>query len=88
VDCVTGVIDPARGVRTALQDAASVASILITPSAAVAAAQEGLGRRFRRHGRRRHGRHGRHGLLGGRAAFTPPGRPGAGRGPKLSHWLK
>ena len=36
MDCVTGVIDPARGVRTALQDAASVAGILITPSAAVA----------------------------------------------------
>ena len=31
-----GVIDPAKVVRTALQDAASVASILITTEAAVA----------------------------------------------------
>ena len=34
----TGVIDPAKVVRTALQDAASVAGILITTEAAIAEA--------------------------------------------------
>ena len=40
-----GVIDPAKVVRTALQDAASVASLLITTEAAVAEApkEEGAG---------------------------------------------
>ncbi len=40
-----GVIDPAKVVRTALQDAASVASLLITTEAAVADApkEEGAG---------------------------------------------
>ena len=55
-----GVIDPAKVVRIALEDAASVASLLITTEAMIAdrpAAQ--VGRRSGR--RRRHGRHGRHG---------------------------
>ena len=57
-----GVIDPAKVVRTALQDAASVAGILITTEAAVADAPKKGGAGAARHGR--HGRrHGRHGLL-------------------------
>ena len=55
-----GVIDPAKVVRTALQDAASVAGLLITTEAMVAEKPKketpmppGGG----------HGRHGRHGLL-------------------------
>ena len=57
-----GVIDPTKVVRTALQDAASVAGLLITTEAAVS---EAAGRQAGDAGmaRRRHGRHGRHGLL-------------------------
>ena len=59
-----GVIDPAKVVRTALQDAASVAGLLITTEAMVAEKPKkespDAGRRPRW---RRHGRHGRHGLL-------------------------
>ena len=54
-----GVIDPAKVVRTALEDAASVAGLLITTEAMIAdrpKKDEGAG-----DGRRRHGRHGRHG---------------------------
>ena len=51
---------PAKVVRVALQDAASVAGLMITTEAMVAGAAEG--RRSRDAGRR-HGRHGRHGLL-------------------------
>ena len=56
-----GVIDPTKVVRTALQDAASVAGLLITTEAAMRAARRQAGDAD---GRRRHGRHGRHGLLG------------------------
>ena len=55
------MIDPTKVVRTALQDAASVAGLLITTEAAVSelpGRQAGHG-----HGRRRHGRNGRNGLL-------------------------
>ena len=68
-----GVIDPTKVVRAALQNAASVASLMLTTEALIAerpkkkAAGGGGGRRRRR---RRHGRHGRHGrrrrLLGRR----------------------
>ena len=52
-----GIIDPAKVVRTALQDAASVAGLLITTEAMVAeTAEEGV--RSGDAGRRRHGRHG------------------------------
>ena len=52
-----GIVDPAKVVRTALQDAASVAGLLITTEAMVAeAAEEGI--RSGDAGRRRHGRHG------------------------------
>ena len=54
-----GVIDPAKVVRTALQDAASVAGLLITTEAMIADKPEPEGP-----GRRRHaGRHGRHDVI-------------------------
>ena len=59
-----GVIDPAKVVRCALQDAASIAGLLITTEAMIAERPEGGGPGDA--GRRRHGwngRHGRHGLL-------------------------
>ena len=56
-----GVIDPTKVVRTALQNAASVAGLLITTEAAVSEMPED--KPAMPHGRRRHGRHGRHGLL-------------------------
>ena len=71
VDLVeAGIVDPTKVVRSALQNAASVAGLLITTEAMVADrpkkdSARDAGRR------RRHGRHGRHGLLTGRAA--PPG---------------
>ena len=57
-----GVIDPAKVVRTALQDAASVAGLLITTEAMIADKPEPKAAGRRRHARR-HGRHGRHGRL-------------------------
>ena len=57
-----GIIDPAKVVRTALQDAASVAGLLITTEAMVAEKPETEGRcPGRRHAR--HGRHGRHDVI-------------------------
>ena len=58
-----GVIDPAKVVRTALQDAASVAGLLDHHRGddRRQAGAEGPGRRRRRHGR--HGRHGRHDVI-------------------------
>ena len=61
-----GVIDPAKVVRTALQDAASVAGLLITTEAMIAEQPKRTARR----GRRRHGRHGRHGR---HDVIEPPG---------------
>ena len=56
-----GVIDPAKVVRTALEDAASVAGLLITTEAMVADQPEKARRGWRRHARYGwHGRHGRH----------------------------
>jgi chaperonin GroEL (HSP60 family) len=46
-----GIIDPTKVVRTALQDAASVAGLLITTEAMVAEKPK------------KNGRHGRHGFL-------------------------
>ena len=57
-----GIVDPAKVVRTALQDAASVAGLLITTEAMVAEAPKEKPAAGDA-GRRRHGRHGRHGLL-------------------------
>jgi chaperonin GroEL len=57
------VIDPTKVVRTALQDAASVAGLLITTEAAISDAPEDKAQAAdgRRHARR-HGRNGRHGF--------------------------
>ena len=55
-----GVIDPTKVVRTALQDAASVAGLLITTEAGIA---ENAGGQAGNADGRRHGRHGRNGLL-------------------------
>ena len=74
-----GIVDPAKVVRTALQDAASVAGLLITTEAMIGdkpkkdSARDADGRRRRRHGR--------HGLLSPRhqarlgAKGRPKGRP-------------
>jgi chaperonin GroEL len=59
-----GILDPTKVTRTALQNAASVASLMLTTEAMISEApKEGVGRRRRWHGRRhgRYGRHGRHG---------------------------
>ena len=53
----SGIIDPTKVVRTALQDAASVAGLLITTEAMVAEKPEKKGPADAS-GRRRHGRHG------------------------------
>ena len=53
-----GIIDPAKVVRTALQDAASVAGLLVTTEAGVAEAPKKVVGRPRAHAGRRHGRHG------------------------------
>ena len=55
-----GIIDPAKVVRTALQDAASIAGLMITTEAGCRRRAE-EGRWPRPWPRRRHGRHGRHG---------------------------
>ena len=64
-----GIIDPTKVVRTALQDAASVAGLLITTEAMIADAPDDkpapampdMGGMRRRHGR--HGRHGRNDVI-------------------------
>ena len=56
------MIDPTKVVRTALQDAASVAGLLITTEAAISEKPDDKPA-MARHARWRHGRHGRHGLL-------------------------
>ena len=60
VDMVkAGIIDPTKVVRTALQDAASVAGLLITTEAMIAdAPKKDSGPRMPMARRRRHGRHG------------------------------
>ena len=62
-----GIIDPTKVVRTALQNAASVAGLLVTTEAMVAERPEKKGPPAtgrRRHGwNGRHGRHGRYGFL-------------------------
>ncbi len=60
-----GVLDPTKVTRTALQNAASVAGLMLTTDAMVAELVEDEA--GRRHGRWRHGRHGwdgRHGRHG------------------------
>ena len=53
-----GIIDPSKVVRTALQDAASVAGLLITTEAMVAEVPKDKPAMPMRRRRRRHGRHG------------------------------
>ena len=75
-----GIVDPAKVVRTALQNAASVAGLLVTTEAMVAEAPK---KRIRSgDARRRHGRrHGRHGLLISPATIIPLERPRSDPGP-------
>ena len=61
-----GIVDPAKVVRAALQDAASVAGLLITTEAMVAE----VPKRHARHADGRRRRHGWHGLLRARALTT------------------
>jgi hypothetical protein len=76
-----GIIDPAKVVRIALEDAASVAGLLITTGGdgrRQARAEGCCRRRHARHGR--HGRHGRHDVITPRRARKhrgplPRGRP-------------
>jgi chaperonin GroEL len=70
-----GVIDPTKVVRTALQDAASVAGLLITTEAAVSEMPEDKSS-GRRHARRRNGRNGRNGFLVPRSRAKKKGRGG------------
>ena len=53
-----GIIDPAKVVRTALQDAASVAGLLITTEAMIAEMPKDKTPAADARRRRRHGRHG------------------------------
>ncbi len=71
-----GIIDPTKVVRTALQDAASIAGLIITTEATITEfAEEGSPL----DAGRRHGRHGRHGLLSPRLRERLES-PGATRG--------
>jgi chaperonin GroEL len=58
-----GILDPTKVTRTALQNAASVASLMLTTEAMIAEAPKDEAVRRRRHARRHgwYGRHGRHG---------------------------
>ena len=56
-----GIVDPAKVVRTALQDAGSIAALLITAEAMIADIPQKDAPSYGRG--RRHGRNGRHGLL-------------------------
>ena len=77
-----GVIDPKKVARIALQNAASVASLLLTTECAIAEKpepQEGHARHAR-YGR--HGRHGRHVLSHG---LAQPSQPLAESSPRQRH---
>ena len=71
-----GIIDPAKVTRSALQNAASIAALLLTTEALVADKPEKARRRRRRCCR--HGWHGRNGWHG-RHDVTPPLAPAIGR---------
>ncbi len=74
-----GIIDPAKVVRHALQDAASVASLLITTEAMVADRPKKELARAGDAGRRRHGRHGF--LIRPPATYENTRRPRSDPGP-------
>ena len=70
-----GILDPTKVTRTALQNAASVAGLMLTTEGMVAEAPKDEAGRWRRHGRRhgRHGWHGRHGHVSpARWRVAPP----------------
>ena len=71
-----GIVDPAKVVRAALQDAASVAGLLVTTEAMVAELPKEQPAMPAMPGGRRHGRHGRHGLLSPRSLPLPRLRGG------------
>ena len=76
-----GIIDPTKVVRAAIQNAASVAALLITTEAMIAEAPQEGRRRRRRHASGR--RHGRHGFLRSPSAFkliTKDPNPGGNAG--------
>ena len=86
-----GVIDPTKVVRAALQNAASVASLMLTTEALIAERPEEEVVRRRRWPRRwrRHGRHGRHGRRGRRLldrSHTPIDPKGARETGPLFYW--
>ena len=58
-----GIVDPAKVVRTALQDAASIAGLLDHHGSGRRRGTEEEGRARRPRSRRRHGRHGRHDVM-------------------------
>jgi hypothetical protein len=74
-----GVIDPAKVVRTALQDAASIAGLLITTEAMVVQKPEPKGRNARWDGR-----HGRRDVTPRHGDSRPGAAPGSGAAPVLS----
>ncbi len=79
VDLVeAGIVDPTKVVRTALQDAASVAALLITTEAMVADRPRSRSGRRRRRTRPWRRRHGRHGLLSPRIQRVKKGRVSPG----------
>ena len=71
-----GVIDPTKVTRFALQNAASVAGLMLTTDAMVAELpKDDKGGWWRRHGWR-HGRHGRYGYVTPQPNRKGPVRPG------------
>ena len=69
----SGVVDPTKVTRTALQNAASISGLLLTTECLITdlPAKEAR-RRRRRWPRPRHGRHGRHDVTRGRGGLQPP----------------
>ena len=76
-----GIVDPAKVTRAALQNAASIAALVLTTECLVADKPEPAGADAGRRRRRRHGWHGRHDVsrTGGSAPRGPP-KNGAARG--------
>ena len=75
-----GIVDPAKVVRAALQDAASVAGLLVTTEAMIAETPKEQPAMPAMPRRRRHGRHGRHGISDPIHRSNGKGR-GQGRAP-------
>ena len=74
-----GIIDPTKVVRTALQDAASIAGLLITTEAMVAELPKKQSPAMPGGARRRHGRNGWHGLLSAQSCSENKEGPGITR---------